>query len=407
MNDDGTDKPHDPAAASAFSVKPLMFMAFVCSMAMMVFVALAGPIARVLDLPPWQIGAAMTIAGVGWMVMARVWGGLSDSHGRRPVLLLGLAGFTLSYLLLALFIDLALRTAMAPLLALAGLLAGRGIAGLFYAAVPATSTALVADHTRPEERTSALAAIGASSAAGMVVGPGLAGLVAPFGLSLPFHVTAVLPVIALLLIWLTLPAARHNPAPARQRLRLLAPRLRRPMMVAFAAMFSVSVAQIIVGFFALDRLGLGPVEAARAAGLALAAVGISLVCAQVVLRRLGWPPARLIRIGALIGGTGFASAMLAVNPPMLWASYAFAAFGMGWVYPSVPALAANSVEAHEQGAAAGTVAAAQGLGTILGPIAGTLVYGLGAGLPYALVGALLVTTALWRRRDAAPTPNDP
>lgn len=37
-------------ASGAFSMKPLMFETFVCSMAMMSFVALAGPIARVLGL---------------------------------------------------------------------------------------------------------------------------------------------------------------------------------------------------------------------------------------------------------------------------------------------------------------------------------------------------------------------
>lgn len=149
-----------------FSLKPLMFETFVCSMAMMAFVALAGPIARVIGLDPWQVGMAMTVAGVAWMVMARIWGAASDRHGRRRILLFRLSGFAIVYFLLSLFIDLALRTTMAPLLAFAGLVIGRGVAGVFYAAVPATSTALVADHVAPVERGRAMAAIGASSAAG-------------------------------------------------------------------------------------------------------------------------------------------------------------------------------------------------------------------------------------------------
>lgn len=386
-----------PLPVQAFSLKPLMFMAFVCSMAMMIFASLAGPIARVIGLTPWQIGAAMTVAGIGWVVMARVWGGLSDRLGRRKVLLTGLAGFALSYFFLTLFIDLALRTAMAPLLAFAGILLGRGVAGLFYAAVPATSTALVADNVGHDGRASALAAVGGSSAAGMVIGPGLAGLVAPFGLSLPFYATAILPMIALLVLWYALPVVAQPARPPRPPLRLFDPRLLRPMTVAFVAMFSVAIAQIIVGFFALDRLNLTPADAAQAAGLALAGVGIALVCAQAVLRKLGWAPARLIRIGATIGGLGFASVMLATSPLMLWASYTFAAFGMGWVYPSISALAANAVEAHEQGAAAGTISAAQGLGTILGPIIGTTIYAIDIAAPYALIGILLIVTALWGR----------
>ncbi len=394
-----TDTAASPAVlpdTDRFSLKPLMFETFVCSMAMMAFVALAGPIARVIGLDPWQVGAAMTVAGVAWMVMARIWGAASDRRGRRPIILFGLSGFAISYFLLALFIDLAMRTAMMPVLAFIGLMIGRGVAGIFYAAVPATGAALVADHVAPDKRANAMAAIGASSAAGMVIGPGFAGLIAPISLSLPLYLTAALPAVALVVLWRVLPKIEHHAPPKAEPLRLTDRRLRRPMTMAFVAMFSVAIAQITVGFYALDRLHLDPAGAAQAAGIALAAVGVALVLAQVVLRRLGWPPARLIRFGGVIGALGFGAVTLATSAPLLWACYAVAAFGMGWVYPSVSALAANSVEAHEQGAAAGTVAAAQGLGVILGPIVGTFVYAIDNGAPFALVGVLLLVAALWR-----------
>lgn len=386
-----------PTTAS-FSLKPLMFETFVCSMAMMAFVALAGPIARVIGLEPWQVGAAMTVAGVAWMVMACIWGAASDRRGRRKILLLGLGGFAVTYFLLSLFIDLALRTTMAPALTFMGLVAGRAVAGIFYAAVPATSTALVADHVPPGERGKAMAAIGASSAAGMVIGPGFAGLVGPINLSLPLYLTAFLPAVAFAVLWRVLPRHEHHAPPSADPLRLTDPRLRQPMTIAFVAMFSVAVAQITVGFFALDRLHLDPAGAARAAGIALAAVGVALVLAQVVLRQLDWSPMTLIRLGALIGGVGFAAVTLATSAPLLWACYALAAFGMGWVYPSVSALAANAVDAHEQGAAAGSIAAAHGLGVILGPIVGSFVYTLDNGAPFALIGGLLLIVAAWRTR---------
>jgi len=387
------DAPAETGTAS-FSLKPLMFETFVCSMAMMAFVALAGPIARVIGMEPWQVGAAMTVAGLAWMVMARVWGVMSDRRGRRPVLLFGLAGFAISYALLSLFIDLALRLAMAPMLAFVGMLIGRGVAGVFYAAVPATSAALVADNVPPAQRAGAMAAIGASSAAGMVIGPGFAGLIGPIDLSLPLYITAVLPAIAFVVMWRVLPRVEHHAPPKAKPMRLGDPRLRRPMAVAFVAAFSVAIAQITVGFFALDRLGLDPAGAANAAGIALAIVGVALVCAQILLRKLGWPPERLIRLGGAAAAIGFGSVMLAQTPVALWASYAVAAFGMGWVYPSVSALAANSVEGHEQGAAAGSVAAAQGFGIIVGPIAGTAIYAFDTGLPYALIAVMLLAATL-------------
>ncbi len=88
----------------------------------------------------------MTVGGIAWMLAARPWGIASDRHGRRRILLGGLAGFALSYGSLCLFIVLALHWTLPTLLAFAGIVLLRGLAGGFYAAVPACTAALVADH---------------------------------------------------------------------------------------------------------------------------------------------------------------------------------------------------------------------------------------------------------------------
>ncbi|MCF6439134.1 MFS transporter [Pseudoalteromonas luteoviolacea] len=379
-----------------FSIKPLMFETFVCTMAVMAFAALAGPIARVIGLEAWQVGTAMTAAGLAWVLMARFWGRLSDKRGRRPVILFGLSGFVISYACLALFIDFSMKTSIAPILAFIGLVIGRGVAGVFYAAVPATSAALVADHVTPKQRTAAMAGIGAASAAGMVIGPGFVGLIGAYSLSIPLYVTAILPAIALLVLWRVLPKVEQHVKPDGHSVSLTDARIRRPVAVAFVAAFSVAIAQITVGFFILDRLQLDTSAAARAAGIALAVVGVALIVAQVAVQKLMWQPQRFIMFGALIAAAGFIVAYLSLSSVMLWIGYGLAGFGMGWVYPSLSALAANSVEAHEQGAAAGTVSAAQGLGIVTGPIVGTAIYGLDYGLPFALIAVMLILAAIWR-----------
>ncbi|AOT11282.1 MFS transporter [Pseudoalteromonas luteoviolacea] len=373
-----------------------MFETFACTMAVMAFAALAGPIARVIGLEAWQIGAAMTVAGLAWVLMARFWGRLSDKRGRRPIILFGLCGFVISYTSLALFIDFSMKTAMVPTLAFIGLVVGRGVAGIFYAAVPATSAALVADHVPPKQRTAAMAGIGAASAAGMVIGPGFVGLIGAYSLSIPLYITAILPVIALLLLWRVLPKVEQHSKPDVHSVRLSDVRLRRPVAVAFVAAFSVAIAQITVGFFILDRLQLDTSAAARSAGIALAVVGVALIAAQVAVQKLAWQPQRLILFGGLIAALGFIVAYFSLSSLILWVGYGLAGFGMGWIYPSLSALAANSVESHEQGAAAGTVSAAQGLGIVTGPIVGTAIYGLDYGLPFALIAAMLIIAAIWR-----------
>ncbi|XDF37044.1 MFS transporter [Paracidovorax avenae] len=395
---------HSPSCSSAkevFSLKPLLAANMACTMAMMAFVAIVGPLARQLRLPAWQAGAAVTVGGVLWMLLSRPWGVASDRRGRRAVLLAGVGGFALSYWTMCAVLMASLHFLPSALLVFAGLLLTRGAIGAFYAAIPSTGQALVADFIPAGRRASAMASLGAANAVGMVAGPALAAALAQYSLSLPLQVTALLPAIAWLVLWKALPRQENPAAAVPSTLRLSDARLRRPMAVAFIAMFCVAIAQITVGFFAIDRLHLAPGAAARAAGIALTAVGIGLIASQLVVRKLDWPPLRLIRTGAVIAAVGFGATAMAGTPAWLAVCYFVAAAGMGAVFPAFAALAANAVGGHEQGAAAGSVGAAQGLGIVLGPLVGTLLYEFGAGVPYLLVALLLAGVALW------PMPSSP
>ena len=379
-------------ADGGFSLKPLMFQTFVCTMATMTFTALAGPIGRTLDLAPWKMGLAVTAGAVSWILTAQAWGRASDRHGRRPVLLGGLGGFAIAYAGLCLVAALALKGGMSTLAAFIGLVAGRTLAGTFFAAVPTASAALVADHVKPERRAAAMGALGMASAAAMVIGPALAGLIAPYDLDLPLLVAAVLPFVALAASWRLLPHGRPLHAPQALRPpRLTDRRLRQPVLVAFASMLAVSTAQMVVGFYAIDRLALSPQDGAHVAGLALTCAGAALILAQGMVRFFTWRPIVLIRLGAAIGGLGFLAVVVATTPILLYLCYFLAALGMGVLWPSISALAANAVQRHEQGAAAGAVTAAQGLGSVLGPLLGTLIYALDITAPYVMIALLLVT----------------
>ncbi|BAQ75340.1 major facilitator family transporter [Pseudomonas sp. Os17] len=390
-----------PQTAAAFDLRPLLLANLTCTMAMMAFVSLIGPIARILGLATWQAGMAVTVSGVIWMLLARPWGRASDHLGRRRILLLGTGGFTLAFVALSLFIDLALHALPSAILAFAGLLLGRGLIGVFYAAIPVGGYALIADNIAPEHRTRAMASLGAANACGLVLGPAIAALLARHSLSLPFYVLAVLPLLGFALLKARLPRQELHLKQPPKSVRLSDPRLRRPLLVAFVAMLCVAMAQITVGFFALDRLGMDPAHAAQTAGIALTLVGVALIASQLLVRKLEWPPLRMIRIGALVAALGFATSIVAAQAWVLWLGFFVSAAGMGWIFPSFAALASNAVDAAEQGATAGSVGAAQGLGVVVGPLAGTLIYGLEPRLPYLLAALLLVLVACWpdaRRR---------
>lgn len=387
-----------PDSAPAFRLFPLMFAALTGTMAMMAFVAVIGPVVRQLGLAEWHAGVSVTAAGVLWMLLARRWGILSDRVGRRPVLLIGLGAYSVVYIAMALFVDAGLRAPPAVWLSASVLILSRALVGAFYAAVPPTAAAIIADNTPPSARTGMMARLGSANALGMVIGPAAAGWIALYGLRWPLYAAAALPLLSLLILAWVLPREQRAERAAARKptsVKLFDPRLRLPAFAAFSAMVSVSIAQVIVGFFAIDRLGLGIEQGARAAGFALTTVGFALIGAQQLVMRLKTvSPLRWIAIGALVSALGFGSVAFGHSQAMLLLSYGVAAFGMGFVFPAFQALAANAVEAHEQGAAAGTVASAQGMGMIAGPLLGTLLYGLSPVAPYLLVAFTLLPLAL-------------
>ncbi len=119
--------------------------------------------------------------GTAWALMQFLFsplqGMLSDSFGRRTVILLSNFGVGLDYVLMAL----------AP--TLGWLFVGRVISGIAAASI-STAYAYVADVTPPEQRAARFGLLGAAFGAGFVLGPALGGLAGNISPRLPFWIAA-------------------------------------------------------------------------------------------------------------------------------------------------------------------------------------------------------------------------
>ena len=115
--------------------------------------------------------------------------------------------------------------------------------------------------------------------------------------------------------------------------------------------------------------------------------------------------ARCLAGGALLSGIGFLLVPVLGGTAGLVACYAVMAAGMGLVFPSIQTLAANAVTADEQGIAAGSVIAVQGMAMVVAPLVCTLLYGVRPWIPYVVAASLLLLVALaatLKPRVAAP-----
>ena len=162
-----------------------------------------------------QFNGGDTASAVDWSVSFFVFGGLmsffagpvlgllSDRFGRRPVLLISIAGLGLDFLFMA----------FAP--SIAWLFVGRLISGM-TSGVFSTANAYVADVTPPEQRARAFGWMGAAFSIGFLAGPAIGGFLGDINLRLPFLVAAGLTLInalyGLLVVPESLPEGKRTTA---------------------------------------------------------------------------------------------------------------------------------------------------------------------------------------------------
>ena len=258
------------------------------------------------------VGLLLASFALMQFVCAPVLGGLSDRFGRRPVLLLSLAGMGANYLMLA----------WAP--SLAWLFLGRLIAGA-TAANASTATAYIADVTPPKQRAGQFGLVGAMFGVGFVVGPALGGVLGAYGLRVPFFVAAGLSacnvLYGLLVLPESLPPERRRPIDWRRanplgslRLVMASRNLGRLAIAWGCIWFALGALQSTFVLANQARFGWDT----RHNGLALALAGLgSAVVQGLLVRRI--VPALGERRAAMIGGVLAACAYLCMGlAPFGW-----------------------------------------------------------------------------------------
>lgn len=310
------------------------------------------------------IGVMTALYAAMQFVFAPVLGSLSDRLGRRPVLLISLAGAAVNYLFLA----------IAPRLWM--LLLGRAIAGLTSANL-SVATAYITDISAEHERARRFGLFNAMFGIGFIIGPVLGGVLGDHWLRLPFIAAAVLNACNLLLAFFVLPESRE---PSRAKIDLAAHNPLRPLRWLFSMKHLLPIISVFLIFSATGEAystswALWGSDAFQWNGLW---IGLSLgsfgVCQALAQAFLPGPAVRLLgeRTAILVGIACACTALVVMAfATASWMIFAimplFALGGIG--VPALQSLATRLVDESQQGQFQGVLASALSLASIAAPLA--------------------------------------
>jgi DHA1 family tetracycline resistance protein-like MFS transporter len=296
------------------------------------------------------------------------WGRLSDRIGRKPVIMICLAGAAVSYVMLGLASQLWM------------IYAARGFAGLM-AGNFGVASAMMADITSPEQRARGMGLIGAAFGLGLVMGPVLGGLLSgpDNSFTLPCIVAGGMSLLAVVAAALFLPESvnaqrrrrnreLHASGPAQSVFAMLR-ETHNTFLVAQYTVHNTCVSAVgyLFPLWVGDLLGWG----ARQVGIVFGVQGIFMVILQAgligpIAQRYG--EIRFLRVGITVMLCGFLLAAIADSMPLMVASFFITLSGATVCTPLLNTITSHRTPPQIRGRMMGTTASAASWGRVCGPL---------------------------------------
>ncbi|MBS4194136.1 MFS transporter [Lederbergia citri] len=334
---------------------------------------------------PTQLGFLMAVYSLMQLIFAPMWGRISDRIGRKPVIMIGIFGLSVSFFLMGLSSQLWM------------LFAARIIGGFLSSANMPTVMAYVADITTPEDRGKGMGMVGAAVGLGFVFGPAIGGIFSKISLSMPFYIAGTSSFITFFLVLFLLQESltKENRNEVHSENASLWQSFRGSLSILFILQLFISLSlsglEATFAYYAAKKAGLGTVTLGylfMIMGVAGAIVQGGLV--GILTKKYG--EGVVIQIGIIVSAIGFGLILLIDS--FMTAAIFLTIFGIGngVIRPSISALLTKkSTSGH--GSATGLLSSFDSLGRIVGPPLGGWLFSVAIGLPY-ISGIILSIVAL-------------
>ena len=344
----------------------------------------------------YQVGLIAMSFPVMNFLFAPFWGSLSDSFGRRPIILWSVFITGAAYLLFS-------QTTNLWLLLLSRILAGVGSANLSVA------QAYIADITSPSERAKSMGLIGAAFGLGFVIGPTVGGYmksISSYGhVDWVGYVATAFCVVNLAMAYFFLPESlSHRQQHVRFNFKVISgilaelkkPTIRELLFINFIFITAFMMMQIAVTLFWREHIGLNE----KQMGNMFAFIGLTTIIVQggmvgKLVKKYG--ETRLLAYGTYSFIVSLILVPLATRQsfiPIELPAFALMALANGCITPSVTSLLSKAADPRDVGQVLGVNQSFGSLARAVGMGLSGVAYGIEFHIPF-LAGAFIMLTCIW------------
>ncbi|WP_338787238.1 MFS transporter [Metabacillus sp. FJAT-53654] len=358
---------------------------------------------NIMHLSGKTMGYLIAAFAVTQLLLSPLAGRWVDRYGRKKMIIIGLFLFGVSELIFGLGTHVSV------------LYLSRMLGGISAAFIMPGVTGYIADITSIQERSKAMGYMSAAISTGYIIGPGLGGFIAEYGVRMPFYFAAAIAFLAVItsIFILKEPLTKEQltEISANTKHTSLISDLKRSLnplyliafIIVFVLAFGLSAYETIFSLFSDHKFGFTPKEIA-------AIITISSIFGAVVqifmfgkmIDKLG--EKKLIQLCLIIGAilavaSTVISSFLAV---LVVTCFIFLAFDL--LRPALTTFLSKAA-GKEQGFVAGMNSTYTSLGNIVGPAIGGILFDVNINYPYLFAAVIMFIglgiTVMWKERQLA------
>ncbi|MBP1965689.1 MFS transporter [Paenibacillus aceris] len=335
------------------------------------------------------IGLLVAAFSLTQLLCSPLAGRLADSFGRKRMIVIGMIVFAVS-------------EGMFGLASSPGLLfTSRMMGGISAAMIMPAVMAYAADITTPEERAVGMGYITAAITTGFIIGPGIGGYIAEFGIRVPFYFAAAAGVFAacitLFILRESLPSKENSAdtLPSAVERRGLFSQLRYAyrepyflsLIIVFVMSFGLANFETIFGLFVDRKFGFQPKDIAFIITFgSIAGAVVQVTAFSWILKRFG--EQRVISLCLFFAGLFILLTLFVHQFWMIFAVTFIVFLAIDILRPAI-STQMSMVAKDQQGYVAGLNSAFTSLGNIAGPIAAGFLFDMDVNFPYTLACLVL------------------